>query len=133
MLPVCSAVSVTSEPVTGTPAPVWFSLPLQINDTGPGACGLHGYPRVRRLIGAKGGSLIPRVTRIPAGHPVTPPVVLLDPSWPAPTSINWAAPACKALPFNRVQLRLPGVRTRFTVRLRQPIFLCGKRVTVAPI
>jgi hypothetical protein len=133
LLPVCSALSVTAGPVTPTPAPVEFSLPFEIRDTGGGACGLRGYPQVR-LLNVPGPSLVPRVTRIPAGHPVTPPVVLLDPSWPATTSIDWPAqPTCKALPFSRVQLRLPEVATPFMVRLRHPIAPCGGRITVAPI
>ena len=133
VLAVCSALSVKGEPVMRTPPPVEFSLSFQIHDIAAGACGLRGYPRVR-LLSATGGSLVPRVTRIPAGHPVTPPVVLLDPSWPATTSIGWPAqPGCKALAFNRVLLRLPGVPTPFTVRLGHPIAPCGGRLTVAPI
>lgn len=135
-LAVCSALSVKPRPVTHTPAPVEFTLPFSISDTAAGACGLRGYPRVRLRMATSGklvGELIPHVTRIPAGHPVTPPVVLLDPSWPATTSISWPESTCKAPPFNRVRLWLPGLATPFTVRLRHPTGPCGRRITVAPI
>lgn len=92
-LAVCSALSVKGRPVTHTPAPKEFTLPFTISDTAAGACALRGYPRVRLQMATSGkpvGELVPHVTRIPAGHPVTPPVVLLDPSWPATTSIRLA-------------------------------------------
>ncbi len=133
VLPVCSALSVAATPVTHTPPPEELSVSLQIKDTGSGACGLRGYPQISRL-SSTGRSLVPPVTRIPAGAPVTPPVVLVDPTWPAATSISWPAqPACKALPFTEVDMRLPGVETPFAVTLRSPIAPCGGRLSVAPI
>ncbi len=132
VLPICSALSVKGRSVRPATAEQ-FSLSFRVRDTGAGACGLRGYPNVR-LLSRVGGSLIPRLTRIPAGHLLTPPVALLDPSWAATTSVGWPArPTCKALPFNRVLLRLPGISKWLTVRLSDPIAVCGRRLEVAPI
>ncbi len=133
VLPVCSALSVAATPVTHTPPPEELSVSFQIKDTGVGACGLRGYPQISRL-STTGRSLVPPVTRIPAGVPVTPPLVLVDPTWPATTSISWPAqPACKALPFTQIDMRLPGVQAPFAVTLRNPIAPCRGRLSVAPI
>jgi hypothetical protein len=133
VLAACPALSVAATPLTHTPPPRELSVSFQITDTGAGACGLRGYPQISRLR-ATGRSLVPPVTRIPAGVPVTPPVVLVDPTWPATTSISWPAePACKAVPFTQADIRLPGVQTPFAVRLRSPIAPCGDRLSVAPI
>jgi hypothetical protein len=133
VLPVCSSLSVDAEPLTRTPGPAFATLPFQIRDTASNACGLRGYPGVR--LGTAAGALsIPRTERIPVGHPVTPPVVLLDPSWPATTSISWPTRhSCRSVPFTHVQLGLPGVSRPFTVRLRQPVNPCGGTITIAPI
>lgn len=132
VLATCSSISVTSESLAHTPRPVLFTLPFEIRDSSAGACGLRGYPRVRLHLLA-GGWVTPRVTRIPAGHPVTPAAVLLDPSWPAQTSISWPARKCRARAFNRAQLGLPGVPAPLTVRLHGTVAPCGNRITVAPL
>jgi hypothetical protein len=132
VLATCSAISVKREQLTHTPPPVQFTLPFEIRDTSATACGLRGYPQVRLHL-VTGGWVAPRVTRIPAGHPVTPPPVLLDSRWPAPASISWPDRRCQARRFNRVQLRLPGVPTPFSIQLRRSIATCGDRITVAPI
>jgi hypothetical protein len=132
VLATCSSISVKPEPLAHTPRPVLFTLPFEIRDSSASACGLRGYPQVRLHLLA-GSWVTPREARIPAGHPVTPAPVLLDSGWPAQTSISWPDPKCKAQAFNRAQLRLPGVPTPLTVRLRGTVAPCGDRITVAPL
>jgi hypothetical protein len=133
VLAVCSALSVDATPVTHTPPSEELNVSFQIEDTGADACGLRGYPEISRL-SATGRSPVPAVTRTAVGVPVTPPAVLVDPTWPATTSISWPArPACRAVPFSRLEMRLPGVQTPFAVSLRSPIAPCAGHLSVAPI
>jgi Protein of unknown function (DUF4232) len=139
VLPQCSSsqLSAAAEPLTRTPAPVELTVPISLSDTASSACGLQGYPKIQ-LLGAGDQALPTNATRIPTGKPVTPPVTLIDPSWPGGTSISWPRPSssCHAPQATAVALTLPGATSPANVTLGAkdtPVAPCGGRISVAPL